>query len=361
MRIHFPNCILQVMSLAICLLLIACSSAPATTSRGSPSITAVIAPTVEPNPPIYFTEIKATRPWRIAFIPKYTNFNEPGEMSPYWQVAWQGTQKTGLDFGVIVKLVTSDVRGSADAENVEPQVRLVADLIAQGDLDGLVIAPFDSNRLAPVVDKAITAGVPTVAMDTSVNSERLLTFVVIDNFTAGQVLGEWVAQQLGGKGKALILDGSQNQQNAVDRRKGFLTGLQTENIDILDTESAGWDIEPARHITAAWLQKYADVNVILAAIDDMAIGAAQAVAEAKRSGILITGFAATHTGLTAIKDGQISATVDQAPGEPARLAIQLLVRHLETGETFPSIIFLPRIPLVTKENVGIYLSQNGLK
>jgi len=34
---------------------------------------------------------------------------------------------------------------------VELQIRLVADLIVHGDLDGLVIAPFDSDRLAPVV------------------------------------------------------------------------------------------------------------------------------------------------------------------------------------------------------------------
>jgi ribose transport system substrate-binding protein len=147
----------------------------------------------------------------------------------------------------------------------------------------------------------------------------------------------------------------------VDRRMGFLAGLQTGNIDVLNIKSADWEIEPAHQITAGWLKEYTDINVILAANDNMALGAAQAVAEAKRKGILITGFDANDAALKAIKAGQMSATVDQAPDKQARLAIQLLVRHLETRETYPPIIFLPKTPLVMKENVDIYLTQRGLK
>ena len=84
---------------------------------------------------------------------------------------------------------------------------------------------------------------------------------------------------------------------------------------------------------------------------------AEAVIEAHRQGIMITGFDATDVGLAAIDAGQVAATIDQAPGKQARLAIQLLLRHLEKGETFPSIIFMPEIPLVTQENVGDYLSE----
>ncbi|MGA2502434.1 MAG: sugar ABC transporter substrate-binding protein, partial [Tepidisphaeraceae bacterium] len=175
-----------------------------------------------------------------------------------------------------------------------------------------------------------------------------------------RVMGEWVVRQMGGKGRALILDGPQDQQNAVDRRKGFLAGLQIGSIDILNTEPGGWDIEPARRITAVWLQMYAAVNVILAANDDMATGAAQAVAAAKRPGMLITDFDATDASLTAIRDGRMSATVDQAPGKQVRMAIELLVRHLETGETFPPVSYLSSIALVTKDNVRAYLSGRGL-
>jgi ribose transport system substrate-binding protein len=350
----------QVMSLAISVLAIASSCAPATTPRSPPPIPAAIASSVTPTLPANPAEMVATRPWRIAFIPKFKLYGETGTLSSYWQPAWEGARKAGSDFGVDVRLVTSDVLGLSDAAYVEPQIRLVADLIARGKLDGLVIAPFDSGRLAPVVDKAVAAGIPTVAMDTPIDSDRVLTFVAFDNSAGGRVTGEWVVQQLGGKGKALILDGPQDQQNAVDRRNGFLVGLQTGSIDILDTKTADWEIEPARQATAAWLREFPEVDAILAANDNMAIGAAQAVAAAGRPRILITGFDATDAALIAIEAGQISATIDQAPAEQARLAIQLLVRHLETGESPPGIVLLSRILMVTKANAGTYLSQRGL-
>jgi ribose transport system substrate-binding protein len=342
-------------------LLTACTSPSVTAPQTQPLVTTVKTPPAESTPTLDLTEMKATRPWRIAFVPKFKFLEQTGQLSAYWQPAWEGAQQAGRDLNVNVELVTARVRGNSDADYVEPQIRLIADLIEHGDIDGLVIAPFDSNRLAPVIDKAVAAGIPTIAMDTPVNSDRLLTFVVFDNFRAGQVMGEWVVKQLGRPGKVLILDGPHDQQNAVDRRNGFLAGLQRGDIDVLDASSADWEVEPAQQITAVWLSEYADVDAILAANDNMALGAAQAVAEARRPGIIITGFDATGAGLAAIQAGQVSATIDQAPAKQAYLAVQLLVRHLEKGEKFPPTIFLSEIPLVTRENVEDYLSQKGLK
>lgn len=349
-------------ALFICLLLSSCAAAaPVAVSSQEPAAPTTGISVAAPTQPIDFTEIKASQPWRIAFIPKFKLYGETGHLSSYWQPAWMGAQKAGEDFNVQVDLVVSDTLGSTDAEYVEPQIRLVAELVKKGDIDGLVIAPFDSNRLAPVIEQTVAAGIPVVAMDTPVNSDQLLSFVVFDNFSAGRKVGEWVVQKLGGKGKVLILDGPQDQQNAIDRRNGFLAGLKSGDVEILDTESADWEIEPARQITAEWLDRFATVDVILAANDNMALGAAQAIADAGRQNILVTGFDATDVALKAIAEGKISATVDQAPDEQARLAIQVLIKHLETGETFPPIIFLPQIPLVTQENVNIYLSLRGLK
>ena len=295
---------------------------------------------------------KRGRPWRIAFIPKFKFYGETGRLSGYWQPAWEGARRAGADAGVTVALVASGVRGSTDGDYVEPQIRLVADLIARGQLDGLIIAPFDSNRLAPVVEKAIAAGIATVALDTPVNSDRVLTCVSFDNFAGGRAMGAWVVQRLGGRGKVLILDGPPDQQNAVDRRRGFLAGLQAGNLEILNLRSADWETEPARQITLGWLKQYPQVQAILAANDNMALGAAQAVAAMKRPGILITGFDGTEAGLAAIRAGRLTATIDQAPAAQAQLAVQLLLRRLDKGERFPAFVHLDRIPLVTQDNVA---------
>ena len=301
--------------------------------------------------------IKATHPWRIAFVPKFKFLGKTGSLSPYWQPAWEGAQKAAVDFNVTVRLVTSNVLGSTDPDYVEPQIRLVADLIAKGETDGIVIAPFDSNRLAPVLEKAVRAGISVVSMDTEVNSDLILAGVAFDNRTAGRDLGIWVVRRLGVKGNALILDGPQHQQNAVARRNGFLSGLDTGNIKVLNIRSADWEASTAQSVTEEWLRTYANVQVIMAANDTMAIGAARAVAAAQRTGILITGFDATDEGLDALRAGRISATVDQAPDRQARLAVQVLVRHLETGERFAPVVYLRAAQVLSADNVEAFLSQ----
>jgi ribose transport system substrate-binding protein len=304
---------------------------------------------------------RATRPWRIAFVPKFKSYAQTGKLSSFWAPAWEGARKAGQELGVRVELVVSSAQASSDRDLVEPQIRLVEDLIARHDIDGLIIAPFDSNRLAPVVEAAVASGIPTIAMDTPVNSVLPLTYVGFDNFAAARAVAEWVVNKLGGNGSALILAGPREEQNARDRLNGFLAGLRQGNVNVLNVKSADWDIEPARAQTAAWLKEYSRVDVILAANDLMAIGAAQAVAAAHRRGIIITGFDATKEGMSALRDGRIAATVDQTPGLQALLAVQLMIRHLEKGTKFSPVVLLPVAPLLTQESVVGYPSPRGAK
>lgn len=302
-------------------------------------------------------KIEASQSWKIDFIIKDKRVAGELSMSPYWISAWEGAQQAGEEFGVDLELGLITSGCQTDTECVEPQIRLVADLIAQGETDGLIIAPIDSNRLVPVVEKVIAAGIPTIVMDNALNTEEILTFIVFDNFMAGQAMGEWVVEELDGTGKALILEGPNDQQNAIDRRDGFLAGLQAGDIEILDIQSADWETSIAKEKTAQWLQEFSEFDVIIAANDNMALGAAQAVEEAKRRDILITGYDAVVGALSAIEDGRMTATIDQAPNLQAYIAVQLMVRHLEQGETFPPIILLPDIPLITKANVNAYLAE----
>ena len=49
----------------------------------------------------------------------------------------------------------------------------------------------------------------------------------------------------------------------------------------------------------------------MAADDQMAMGASEAVREVNRKGIIITGFDGTPYGLNGIKEGKIDATIKQ--------------------------------------------------
>ncbi|GGA04245.1 hypothetical protein CYANOKiyG1_16580 [Okeania sp. KiyG1] len=291
---------------------------------------------------IFQTEIKAAKPWKIAYILKTT----PEE--PYWKDVKEGAEKASQNFNVDITIINSEKPQTT--EFVEDQIILVANLIETEEIDGIIIGSSDSIRLVPAVEKAINSGIPVIAMDTPLNSDRILTFVGFDNFAGGKSMGEWVVKKLGGKGTVAILDGAPNHDNAIQRRLGFMAGLKIGDMKIIAIESANWEQSKAQEVTTNLLKKFDNIDAIIAANDSMALGASQAVENSQYPPIIITGFDGLENGLEAIKQGKITATINQAPKQQARLAIQLMIRHLENGETFPNIILLPNTEVITSEN-----------
>jgi ribose transport system substrate-binding protein len=168
-------------------------------------------------------------------------------------------------------------------------------------------------------------------------------------------MGEWVVEQLGGSGNVVILEGPLGQQNAEDRRNGFLEGLESGDIEVLDMQTAQWQRSEALRVTEDWLQRFPEIDAIIASNDEMGLGASEAVAASGREGIIITGFDANNDALIAIQEGRMHATIDQVPDKQARQAVQLMVQHLENGTTFPPRIPWQDITMVTQENIDEFL------
>lgn len=259
-----------------------------------------------------FDEIKATRQWKIAYVVKSIQ-----QERPYWMSVQQAAKQAGQDFEVEMIVVGPDA--PPVPEFAELQIAIVVELIEQGDIDGLIIGPMDSTRLVPVVEKAIAAGIPVIAQGTPINSDQLLTFVGLDNQAVGKRLGLWVAEKLNGQGNILILGGPAQQQNAIDRRNGFIEGLSQSNVTVLDVDDTDWTPEAGQDVTAAWLEQYAEIDAIIGVVDQVAIGASQAVALAEREGILIAGVGGYQPeALELIRSGEISVSIAQVPDLQAR-------------------------------------------
>lgn len=128
-------------------------------------------------------------------------------------------------------------------------------------------------------------------------------------------------------------------------------------MEILDLKSADWETKKAKMITQAWLEKFPTIDVIMAADDQMAVGASEAVQEANKSGIIITGFDGTPYGLNAIKTGQIDATINQLPRTQISLITQLMINSLEKEQTT-----LPLCQLIGQEQTenSLLITQDNI-
>lgn len=282
--------------------------------------------------------LTTTEAWNVPIVLKTsTEF--------FWQRVAAAGSTTGNSLLINVQVQSLDETKYVDFAG--DQIDLIRKVLAQESPHGLILAPSDSQELVSVIDEAAAQDIPVIAIDTPINGDNLLTFIGFDDFTAGQTMATWVVEQLGGKGQVLIIQGAQNNDNAIKRHEGFLSGLETGEIVVLESQSANWLEKEAQELTAAWLEKYADVNAIMAANDQMALGAIAAIEAAGRDDILVTGFNGSKAGIEAIQSGKLGASVDQLPEELIRIAVQLMVNHLETQEPLPKEILIENTQLIT--------------
>lgn len=234
------------------------------------------------------------------------------------------------------------------------------DLIQTG-VDGFVLVPVDTNGIMPGVRKAEEAGIPVACIGTPAAEETFLR-TGVDYTETGRVIAKEVAEKLGGKGKVIILEGPPGAQNAIERLNGMQESLKEyPDIEIVASQTANFKRTEGMNVTENLIQKYKDVNAIIAANDESAIGAYQAVKAAGMEGVIIAGFDGNQDGSAAIKNGELFASYNTDPFGSCFVASAYIVQYLNDG-TKPQQNFIPfpserDDPVVSSENVDNYINN----
>ena len=185
----------------------------------------------------------------------------------------------------------------------------------------------------------------------------MISLVQTDNVAASRQAGEFLAEQLGGKGKILNLQGDMANQTAQARNEGFHAALEgVADITVID-QSAHWKQEEGLSITENILTSDPDLNAIFAANDPPALGALQALKSAGRSDVIIVGFDAIPDAVEAVKNGELKATIAQFPRVMGVVGVDLMVRHLN-GEEVPALVDSGAL-LVVQENAEEFQKAQG--
>lgn len=235
------------------------------------------------------------------------------------------------------------INGIKDERDLARQVALVEEMVA-GGANAIVIAPADSKALIPVLARAIEAGVVVVnidnKLDETVLAERNLKipFVGPDNRVGARAVGEYLAKALQPGDEVLVLEGTRTSFNAQQRLLGFQEAMAEVGAIIVDSQSANWEMAPANTIATAMLGSHPGVRAILAANDNMALGAMAAVRASGRDEqdtnggqVLVVGFDNISAVQDAIRAGQILATADQHADQLAAFGIDYALALLQSA------------------------------
>ena len=244
-----------------------------------------------------------------------------------------------------VAVMTSDGQNSAPKQTADIEAAIVE------GVDGIVISPLDSVAMAPAVGAAVDRGIPVITIDRRVEGVDVLGHVGADNVAGGSAQAELIRELFPDGARIVNLQGQPGASPAIDRNQGLHDALDgDEAYEFVAEQTANFAREEGASVTEAILAGLdAPPDVIVAANDDMALGAMQVVQE-QGLDVAIIGFDALPEALAAIRDGGLTATIEQTPGEQSATAMRAMVEYLRDG-TEPEPVVLLEPFAVTRDNL----------
>ncbi|HVT28377.1 MAG TPA: substrate-binding domain-containing protein [Lacipirellulaceae bacterium] len=123
--------------------------------------------------------------YRIAVIPK-------GTTHEYWKSVHAGAARAAKEAGNVEIFW----KGPLQENDTEGQINVVEEFITK-KVDGLVLAPLDSQALIAAVKDAKQQGIPTVIFDSALGDESIaISYVATDNYQGGAMAARRLAEVL---------------------------------------------------------------------------------------------------------------------------------------------------------------------
>ena len=232
-----------------------------------------------------------------------------------------------------------------DAQNdASKQAADVEDLIQQG-VKLIIINPVDSAAVASAIESANKAGIPVITVDRSAGGGKVISHIASDNVAGGKLAGDYMLKSIAAGSDVAMLEGVAGSSAAIERGEGFTKAVEGK-VKIVASQTADFDRSKGLSVMENILQANPNIKAVFAQNDEMALGALEAIAAAKKD-IMVIGFDATADAVAKVKEGKLAATVEQQPKLIGEQAIDAAVKYL-SGEQVPASIPV-ELKLVTKD------------
>lgn len=205
------------------------------------------------------------------------------------------------------------------------------DLINQG-ISALIISPNKPEALGPIVEAAHAKKIPVIVDDIGGGGSNYDAIVISDNKAGGKLAADYALKNLTAASKEVaIIKCEPSAVYAVRRGEGFKEAVEAGGYKVVKELSGHSKQEEGYSIMKDIITSNPKIQAVFAENDPMAVGAAQACQDAKRSDIMVIGFNGDQIALDAIKAGTMAATVQQVPYEMGKMTVDL-ANKLINGE-----------------------------
>ena len=233
--------------------------------------------------------------------------------NPFFVTLKEGAEKTAKELNVNLLVYDSRDDSAVEISNMEDVIAKKVDLI--------IINPTDSKVVTAAVEKANTAKIPVITVDRNSEGGTVVSHVASDNIAGGKMAGEHLLTLVGQNPNVVELEGVPGASAAVERGQGFNEAVKGK-ATVVARQTANFNRGQGLSVMENILQAQPKIDAVFAHNDEMALGAIEAIAAAKRTDIKVIGFDATDDAVKSVKDGKMAATVAQQPALMGEIAVK---------------------------------------
>lgn len=256
----------------------------------------------------------------------------PEAQNPFYVLLGKSAVETFKQRGIEATLL------SANAD-VNEQINNINDLAAK-KVDAILMSPLDTEGPASAVKRAHDAGIPIFMVARTLDKRFgniWKTFVGIHFDEIGKSKGEWVVKNTK-PGKVAMLLGPAGALVMVEQDKAFRSVIEPAGYKVTFAQNSTQTRENGLKLSEDALIANPDLVAIYASNDDLALGAAQAVKAAGKTGqVAVIGLNGSPPALGAVHKGEMAATVLLDPigwGRTAALTVADYLQNKKEPEPF---------------------------
>lgn len=226
-------------------------------------------------------------------------------------------------------------------------------IVASG-VDVLMYDTLDAAAHTSCIEDANEAGILVICLLACTSGGIQDATIALDFFADGQIIGEWMADQVGPDGRVAFVEGPPGDEAAVAIGDGFVAGLEEAcpDCELVARQVGGPDRDIAITTATNILTANPDLDGMYALSDDMAMGAFLALVNTGHADdVILAGHNGTCEALNSIINGELDFTQLLA-GQPFGIAAVDTAVALMKGEE-PGTLVVDPIAIDTEFALGV--------
>ena len=260
---------------------------------------------------------------KIAAVPQ-------GSLHKYWKAMQAGAEKAVRELQAQGVTVNFMWKAPLREDDRQEQTKILETVLRQR-VDGIILAPFDSRTFVPLVESAAAEKIPTVIVDSALDSTKILSFIATDNQKAGALAADRMGEVLGGRGKVLVLRYQEGSASTAEREEGFRKRLAhyPEIKVVLSEEYAGATRATAKSASEKMLGRHAsDLAGVFTPNESSTAGMVMALSGLELSSrVAHVGFDTSDLYFDMLRSNRLKGLVAQDPFRMGELAVKALADH----------------------------------